>query len=333
MDWTTQHNPIHDLHPPKRDFRADVLRGLERQPKRLPSMYFYDERGSELFDRICKLEEYYPTRTEMTLLANHVEEIARCIGPRASVVELGSGSSEKTTILLRALREPHGYVPVDISRAPLLHAAERIAHASPGLEVQPVCADFMREFDLPERSRSPGRRVVFFPGSTIGNFGKQERLGLFRRVSSLCAREGLFLIGFDLVKERARLERAYNDDSGVTAAFNLNLLERINRELGANFDVARFRHRAHYDALRSRIEMHLVSQIAQRVRVADREFEFRAGESICTEHSYKFTVDGFLAETAAAGFRSERVFMDGQRLFAVALLAHETPRRERSAHS
>jgi dimethylhistidine N-methyltransferase len=324
MDSIAQPLPLHDLHPPRGDFRADVERGLAREHKRLPSMYFYDDEGSRLFDDICRLEEYYPTRTEMGILEAHGAELAALVGSGSTLVELGSGSSDKTTILLRRLQEPHSYVPVDIARAPLSVAAQRIARTFPRLQVLPVCADFMREFALPAESVGSGRRVVFFPGSTIGNFNESDRRRLYERVFALCGPSGAFLIGFDLQKDRTRLERAYNDDAGVTAAFNLNLLRRINRELGADFDVGQFQHRAHYDALQGRIEMHLVSRIRQRVSVGDRQFEFRAGETVCTEHSYKFTVDGFLDEVRTRGFARERVFVDAERLFAVALLRRDS---------
>jgi dimethylhistidine N-methyltransferase len=313
---------LHDLHPPRQDFLRDVCRGLARRPKRLPSMYFYDAEGSLLFDRICELEEYYPTRTEMGLLDGAAGALAERLGERCMLLELGSGSSAKTTILLRALPDVHSYVPIDIAREPLRRVASRFRASFPELVVSPVCADFMAPLRLPAPRTEPRRRVVFFPGSTIGNFDPVERQHLFESVARLCGRGGAFLIGFDLQKDRARLERAYNDDRGVTAAFNLNLLSRINRELGADFDVTQFRHRASYDDRHHRIEMHLESRLAQRVRVDGRAFEFERGETVCTEHSYKFTVEGFLEEAGVAGFAEEQVFVDDERLFAVALLKH-----------
>lgn len=310
---------VHDLHPPPADFRADVQRGLASEPKRLPSMYFYDAKGSALFEQICRLPEYYPTRTEIGLLESHGDEIAERIGPQAMLIELGSGSSDKTRIVLRRMKQPHSYVPVEIARAPLRAAALGIAQAFPDVEVRPVCADFMRSFEPPRPATPEGRRVVFFPGSTIGNFNPTDRGRLFERVHALCGRGGTFLLGFDLQKDRKTLESAYNDAAGVTAAFNLNLLHRINRELGADFDVSAFEHRAHYDIAHARIEMHLVSRVRQRVRVGETEVEFRAGESVCTEHSHKFTVEGVLVEAAQRGFQRDRVFVDAERLFAVAL--------------
>jgi dimethylhistidine N-methyltransferase len=321
MHATGEDIPLHDLHPPQGDFRADVLRGLARAQKRLPSMYLYDDEGSRLFDRICQLDEYYPTRTEMMLLEAHAAELAASVGPEAMLIELGSGSSDKTRVLLRQLTSPHSYVPVDIARAPLRFAAARVSRAFPALRVRPVCADFMGEFDLPRTPTPPRRRVVFFPGSTIGNFNPDDRARLYQRVFSLCGEGGAFVIGFDLQKDPTRLEQAYNDEKGVTAAFNLNLLHRINRELGADFDVGQFRHRAHYDAALGRIEMHLVSRVQQRVKVGDCRFEFVAGETVCTEHSYKFTVNGFVAETGACGFECGRVLIDPDGLFAIALLS------------
>lgn len=312
--------PLHDLHPPRKDFVSDVCRGLAKRPKRLPSMYFYDAEGSTLFDRICELEEYYPTRTETALLERVKGELAERLGSRCMLLELGSGSSAKTNILLRALPSMHSYVPIDIAREPLRRAAARFRATFPELVVSPVCADFTRPLRLPPPSREPRRRVVFFPGSTIGNFDAEERRQLFASVARLSGAGGAFLLGFDLQKDKARLERAYNDAKGVTAAFNLNLLHRINRELGANFDVTQFRHRAHYSEEYQRIEMHLESRVAQRVQIDGQSFEFDRGETICTEHSYKFTVEGLLEEARSAGFVEERVFVDEERLFAVALL-------------
>ena len=252
--------PLHDLHPEPDDLFSEVIAGLRAERKTLPCKYFYDAEGSRLFDRICKLDEYYPTRTEIGILRRHASEIADHIGEKALVIELGSGSSTKTHGLIRALASPAGYIPVDISRDHLTEAAERIASQFPGLPVWPVCADFNVEFDLPEYGVVESQRLIFFPGSTIGNFDITARLTLLRRMIGLCGtRGGRLLIGIDLVKDIARLENAYDDAEGVTAAFNRNLLHRINRELESNFDPDRFMHRAHFDTDQSRIEMHLVS--------------------------------------------------------------------------
>jgi dimethylhistidine N-methyltransferase len=312
--------PLHDLHPEPDDMLSEVVAGLRSNPKTLPCKYFYDAEGSRLFDRICELEEYYPTRTEMGILRERASEIAEAVGVRALVIELGSGSSTKTLGLLQALPHPAGYVPVDISREHLGQAAERIASQFPRLPVWPVCADFNVEFDLPEHGAVEQSRLIFFPGSTIGNFDRAARLTLMRRMADLSGgRDGQLLIGIDLVKEIPRLENAYDDAEGVTAAFNLNLLRRINRELDSDFDLDRFGHRAGFNENASRIEMHLVSEIDQIVTIDGETFRFEKDESICTEHSYKFTVDEFEAQAAEAGWSLEQTWTDREGLFATLL--------------
>ena len=312
--------PLHDLHPEPDDLFSEVIAGLRAERKTLPCKYFYDAEGSRLFDRICELDEYYPTRTEIGILHRHASEISEHIGEKTLVIELGSGSSTKTHGLIRALASPAGYVPVDISRDHLTEAAERIASQFPGLPVWPVCADFNVEFDLPEYGVVESQRLIFFPGSTIGNFDITARLTLLRRMIGLCGtRGGRLLIGIDLVKDIARLENAYDDAEGVTAAFNRNLLHRINRELESNFDPDRFTHRAHFDTDQSRIEMHLVSEIDQVVEIDGQVFHFERDESICTEHSYKFTIDGFGALAAEAGWSLEQSWTDSEDLFATLL--------------
>jgi L-histidine N-alpha-methyltransferase len=313
--------PLHDLHPEPDDLLSEVLAGLGSEQKTLPCKYFYDAEGSQLFDRICELDEYYPTRTEVGILSQRASEISKAVGERALVIELGSGSSTKTHGILRALANPVGYVPVDISRDHLSEAAERIAIQFPGLPVWPVCADFNVEIDLPDYEIEERRRLIFFPGSTIGNLDRAARLTLLRRIFDLRGPSGgQLLIGIDLVKDIAQLENAYDDAEGVTAAFNRNLLHRINRELDADFDPYRFAHRAHFDTDRSRIEMHLVSELDQLVKVDGQTFHFELGESICTEYSYKFTVDGFGALAAEAGWSLERSWTDRENLFATLLL-------------
>ncbi|MEZ4334759.1 MAG: L-histidine N(alpha)-methyltransferase [Myxococcota bacterium] len=314
--------PLHDLHPEPDDVFAEVVAGLSAERKTLPCKLFYDERGSRLFDRICELEEYYPTRTEISILETRAAEIAGAIGERALVVELGSGSSMKTEILLDALACPAGYVPIDIARDHLTAAARRVAARFPGLPVWPVCADFNAPIELPTIRLEVGRRLIFFPGSTIGNFDVEGRLALLGRMHGLCeTSQDRLLIGIDLIKDVKRLECAYDDAEGVTAAFNRNLLRRINRELGADFEVESFAHRARFDPRASRVEMHLVSERDQTVRIDGRRFRFTAGETICTEHSYKFTVPGFSALATRAGWRLERTWTDPEGLFAILLLA------------
>lgn len=305
---------------PAPSFLRDVLEGLGRPQKTLPCKYFYDAEGSRLFDRICELEEYYPTRCERSILERHAADMADLMGPGCMLIEYGSGSSDKTRLLLDQLRGPAAYVPVDISAGHLLRSARRLARRYPLLEVLPVCADFTRPFQLPESRSAGGRRIVFFSGSTIGNFGPPEAIGLLRDIVRLVGSGGGLLIGVDLKKERDILERAYNDAAGVTAAFNLNLLARINRELGGDFRLDRFHHHAHYDADQGRIEMHLISREAQTIHVGPAAFSFAAGESICTEYSYKYSLDDFRDLAAQAGLARERVWTDADRLYSVQYL-------------
>ena len=307
-----------DLEPRTDDLLAEVLAGLNEEPKLLPCKFFYDKRGSELFDAICELPEYYPTRTEMAIMADHVADMAARIGPDVLVVELGSGSSVKTHQLLDALDRPVGYVPIDISRQHLLESAHRINAAFPDVEVLPVCADYSQEFDLPEPNREPRRRVVYFPGSTIGNFHRPEARRFLSRIADLAGPNGMLLIGVDLRKSPEVLIPAYDDAQGVTAAFNLNLLERINRETDADFDPEAYGHQAVWNDDESRIEMHLVANTDQVVRIGGRMFTLGRGESIRTECSYKHTIEGFAR--LASGFDVERVWTDDAGLFSVQLM-------------
>jgi L-histidine N-alpha-methyltransferase len=303
----------------------DVLRGLRSTPKRLSPTYLYDERGSQLFDEICELPEYYPTRTETAILAANAADIASCIGDDALLVELGSGASTKTRLLLERLPNLAGYVPVDISRSHLMAAAQRISAAYPHLEVLPACADFTQSFPLPKPRRTPARVVVFFPGSTIGNFDTPAAIDLMRVMRRMAAPRiagtgGALVIGFDLVKDPAVLERAYDDSAGVTAAFNLNVLRRLNRELGANFDLRHFRHQALWVPAASRIEMHLVSTIRQEVTIGGEVLSFAENEHLITEHCHKYTPASFAAQAGAAGWKAERTWSDEQNYFNVQYL-------------
>jgi dimethylhistidine N-methyltransferase len=312
--------PLHDLHPAPEDLRGEVLSGLRRAPRTLPCKYFYDAVGSRLFDEICDLDEYYLTRAECAILERDGAEIARAIGPGALLVELGSGSSAKTHIVLEALERPAGYVPVDISRDHLMAAAHRISRSFPALPVHPVCADFTEGVGLPDGIDESAPRYVFFPGSTIGNFDAAGRHRVLEHVVELHGDAGGgLLVGIDLIKDRDVLEAAYNDAAGVTAAFNLNLLERVNRELDADFDVARFRHEAVFNEARSRVEMYLVSEVDQIARVEGHRFVFRRGERICTEHSYKFSVEGFSEQAARVGLERRGLWTDPEERFAVLL--------------
>jgi dimethylhistidine N-methyltransferase len=301
---------------PVHDFRTDVLTGLGGSPKSLPCKYFYDAAGAELFDRICDVDAYYPTRTEIGILRRHAREMAWLIGPRARLVELGSGSSTKTRILLDELPDLEAYVPVDISPEYLARATRELAVDYPGLPVTPVVADYTEPFDLPKGDRG-ARTVAFFPGSTIGNLEPDQARDFLRVVAGLCERGGGLLIGVDLKKEAQMLEAAYDDDDGVTAAFNLNLLTRINRELDGTFDLTAFRHRAFYDEAEGRIEMQLVSLRRQAVRVGASVFRFDEGEPITTEYSYKYDPGEFAELARSAGFTCVRIWTDDRRLFSV----------------
>ena len=299
---------------------SDVLGGLRSSPKRLSPRYFYDEHGSQLFERICTVPEYYVTRTETAILQTHAPQIASVVGEDTLLVELGSGASTKTRLLLDQLPRLAGYVPVDISRSHLLEAARRVAEAYPQLEVQPVCADFTQPFSLPNIQRTPARVVVFFPGSTIGNFDTPEAIELLWTMRDTAGPEGGLLIGYDLVKDRGILERAYNDAGGVTAAFNLNVLTRLNRELDADFDLQGFRHEALWQADASRVEMHLVSLHAQEVAIAGESIAFAAGEHLVTEHCHKYTRESFARLAGAAGWQVRDTWTDRQGYFNVQYL-------------
>ncbi len=312
--------PFIDLEPRTRTLLDDVLDGLGQDVKCLPCKYFYDEQGSHLFDEICELDEYYPTRTELAIMDDHVDEMAACLGPRCLLIEFGSGSGRKTEVLLESLDDPVGYVPIDISREHLIASAERLDERFPDLEVLPVCADYTSDYEIPEPARPARRRAIYFPGSTIGNFRHHEAVDFLARAAHACGRGGALLIGADLVKDPAILERAYNDAKGVTAAFNLNLLARINRELDADFDLDAFRHRAIWNEEEARIEMYLESVAEQTVAIDGRNFHFAAGETILTEHSHKYTLPSFARLAAGAGFEVERVWTDQDDLFSVQYL-------------
>jgi dimethylhistidine N-methyltransferase len=306
--------------PGQATFRDEVIAGLSGLPRTLPCKYFYDERGAHLFERICKLEEYYPTRTELSIMRDHVREMAAHIGPEALLIEYGSGEGLKTRILLDALERPVGYVPIDISREQLALNTARLLRRYPRLEVLPVCADYTSAFSVPATTRRPARRVVYFPGSTIGNFTPSAAHRFLVHVRELASPGGGLLIGVDLRKDREVLERAYNDGEGVTAAFNLNLLRRINRELGADFDLRFWRHHAVYNEAAGRIEMHLVSTRAQIVRIDGHVLRFAAGDTIHTENSYKYGLSQFAARAAEAGWALGRLWTDPRRLFSVQYL-------------
>lgn len=311
---------LEDLEPGIDEMRDEVIRGLTRRRKSIPAKYLYDLSGSQLFDQICEVDEYYPTRTELGIMRDSIGEIAEITGPACLLIELGSGSSLKTRILLDELEDVAGYVPVDISKSHLLAAAEEINADYPALEVLPVCADFTAPFDVPECGRPVGKRLIYFPGSTIGNLRPNKAVDLLRNSAETCGPDGGMLIGVDLKKDSSILKRAYDDAAGVTAAFNKNLLVRLNRELGADFDVGQFEHDAVFNEGKGRMEMHLRSRRAQVVRVGGTEIPFEAGESIHTENSHKYTISEFAVLASAAGFSVERVWTDARRWFSVQYL-------------
>jgi dimethylhistidine N-methyltransferase len=295
----------------------EVLAGLNEPQKRLAPKWFYDERGSELFDEICELAEYYPTRTELAVMREHADELADLVGPRAAVIEFGAGSNTKVRLLLDHLIEPAAYVPVDVSGEYLARQADEIAADYPNVHVQPVVADFTKPFDLPRHPVTPDTNLVFFPGSTIGNFTREQARSLLEVMAAEAKPGGGLLIGVDLRKDPVLIRAAYNDSRGVTAQFNLNVLARMNRELGANFDLACFRHEAVYDEDERRIEMRLLSTCAQTVTVAGVEIPFAADEYIITEYSHKYSIDEFQALARQAGFTPERSWVDDDILFSV----------------
>jgi dimethylhistidine N-methyltransferase len=308
---------LSDLAPARTQLLEDALEGLSAPKKTLPCKYFYDERGSAIFDRICQLDEYYPTRTELSIMQSHGAEMGAALGTGCLLIEYGSGSSLKTRILLDHLEEPAGYVPVDISREHLVRSAEAISRRHPELEVLPVCADFTEPFDVPLPKDGADHIASYFPGSTIGNFAPPEARALLGQIAEQCGGGGGLLIGVDLRKEREVLEAAYNDALGVTAAFNLNLLRRLNCELDADFELDAFEHHAIWNPDAGRVEMHLVSQEQQVVRINGARIAFRKGETIHTENSHKYGLDEFAELAAEADFTVARVWTDPDELFSV----------------
>jgi dimethylhistidine N-methyltransferase len=299
------------------DFLADVIAGLSSNPRALPCKYFYDERGAALFQKICELPEYYVTRTEIGILDRNRAEIASHLGPNVELIGLGTGAGTKTRILIEALKDPAVYIPVDISEKQLRESTALFRETFPNLEILPVCADYLQPVALPLPRRKAARNVVYFPGSTIGNFEPNEAVEFLRRIANVCRRDGGLLIGVDLKKDQHVLEAAYNDGADVTAQFNLNLLDRMNRELGADFDLDQWRHRAIYNSTAGRIEMYLISEIDQFVHLDEHKFHFRRGEKIITEFSYKYAPEEFAALARTAGFEFVRMWTDDAHLFGV----------------
>ncbi len=297
-------------------FAKDLLEALAQTPRRIAPKYFYDRQGSRLFDQICELPEYYPTRTELAILQDSAVEIAAQMGPNAELVEFGAGSLTKVRLLLNAMQSPSRYVPIDISGEHLAAAVQDLKADYPKLEVVPLVADYTQAFSLPAQVLGAGQRVGFFPGSTVGNFTPGEAVEFFRMAGTVL-KGGALLVGADLIKDPSVLHAAYSDAQGVTAAFNSNLLGRANRELGADFDVSNWAHSAFYNAPLQRIEMHLMSCIRQSVRVEGQTFNFEEGETIHTENSYKFTIDGLRALAVKGGFAPGPVWTDADRRFSM----------------
>ena len=298
----------------------EIIDGLSQSEKMISPKYFYDERGSQLFDEITRLPEYYPTETELGIMRAHVDEIASLVGKHASLIEFGSGSSLKTRVLLEHMDELAVYVPVDISEDHLLESARQLRTEFPELEVLPVVADFTQEFQLPSPTIMPVRNVVYFPGSTLGNFTHEAAHELLKVMHHEAGEGGALLIGVDLQKDPEIIRRAYNDNAGVTAKFNLNMLRHLNREFDTDFDLDAFEHSAEYNEEEGRVEVRLVSDQEQEVTVGDTSFSIDKDEAILTEYSHKYTLEGFAGMAKAAGFKVERVWMDAERLFSVQFL-------------
>jgi L-histidine N-alpha-methyltransferase len=305
------------------DELLELLDGLRQPEMMISPKYFYDERGSQLFDEITRLPEYYPTETELGIMQDNIGEIASLVGKQASLIEFGSGSSLKTRILLEHLDELAAYVPVDISEDHLLQSAQQIREEFPHLDVLPVVADFTQPFRLPSPKVMPVRNVVYFPGSTIGNFTNDAAQELLAVMHGEAGAGGALLIGVDLQKDPAIIEAAYNDSAGVTAEFNRNMLRHLNREFGADFDLDAFSHSAEYNEEEGRVEIRLVSEQDQEFTLGDESFSIGKDEAILTEYSHKYTLDGFAAMAETAGFRVARVWTDADRLFSVQYLVRD----------
>ncbi|MGA8205855.1 MAG: L-histidine N(alpha)-methyltransferase [Woeseiaceae bacterium] len=296
---------------------AEIIEGLRQDEKMISPKYFYDERGSQLFEEITALPEYYPTETELGILRDNVDEIADLVGPQASLIEFGSGSSLKTRILLENLHDLAAYVPVDISEELLLESAALLRKDFPDIDILPVAADFTRPFALPQPAIMPVKNIVYFPGSTIGNFTNEDALELLRVMHGEAGEGGALLIGVDLQKDPDIIERAYNDSAGVTAEFNLNVLRHLNREFGTDFKLDAFSHSAEYNPEQGRVELRLVSSEQQDVNVGDEAFTIEEDEAILTEYSHKYTLESFARMAGHAGFEVVRVWTDAERLFSV----------------
>lgn len=309
-----------EQRPPDNLLLQVVQRGLRSQPKRLPSWLFYDEQGSHLFEQICEQPEYYLARAEIALIGQHASDIADVLGPDVRLVEYGSGHAIKTRLLLEHLATPVAWIPVELSSEPMRLSTQRMERDFPQLPIQPLSVDFVRPLRLPVPPRAPRRTVLYFPGSTIGNFEEREAAQLLRKMRGEMGDNGGILVGADLKKDKATIEAAYNDRAGVTAAFTLNMLARLNRELGCNFERGAFRHRAHYNAMAGRVETHILSNREQRVRVGRLQVLFREDEAMLVEYSCKYSLEDFAALAATAGLVVQHVWLDPERKFSLQYL-------------
>jgi dimethylhistidine N-methyltransferase len=300
---------------------AEILQGLRARPKRISPKYFYDDRGSELFDEICQLPEYYPTRTEQHIMRENLPDIARLVGPKAAVIEFGAGSNIKARQLLRGLDDPSAYVPVEISGDYLAEQVAELSKEFPHVNMEPVVADFTKPFDLPRHREEPRRNLIFFPGSTIGNFTRTDAADLLTVMRYEARDGGALLIGVDLIKRVDVVRAAYNDKQGVTAEFNRNVLAHLNTGLGADFEPKNFRHEAIYDQAQNRIEMRLISLCKHSVQFAGEAIEFSDGEHIVTEYSHKYSIEGFRELAQKAGWHPQACWTDKNRLFSVHFLS------------
>ena len=312
---SSQRYQFFDQHPESADFRADVIQGLSAPEPYILPKYFYDETGSRLFEEICNTEEYYPTRTEVGIIRDNIDDIVAVLGKECLLIEPGSGDSYKVRLLLDALR-PIAYLPIDISRRYLQDEAQKLAAEFTWLNVHAVCADFTGKLELPYHVGSTNK-VAFFPGSTIGNFLPEQAVSVLDEIRMMVGTDGGLLIGVDLQKDIEILNAAYNDKNGFTEQFNKNLLSRINRELAADFNLEKFKHHAFFDEEKHRIEMHLVSLQEQRVKIDDQNFQFKKDQSILTEYSHKYTVEHFQHLAEEAGFQRVKTWVDDKQLFSV----------------
>ncbi len=297
----------------------EVIEGLSLSPKRLPCKLFYDEKGSALFDNICTLDEYYPTRTELKIMQDNIEEISSLLGEGTLLIELGSGSSIKIRLLLDNIPGLAGYVPVDISSVHLVQSANELKELYPHIDIFPLAADYTKDFELPQIDKHFDHKAVYYPGSTIGNFTPSNAKGFLERIANICGTNGGVIIGVDLRKDKKTLEAAYNDKDGVTASFNLNILEHLNNELNSDFDLNKFKHLAFFNDKKSRIEMHLISKENQNVHLNGSSIYFKKNESVLTEYSYKYTLESF-AELVSDYFEVRKVWTDENHLFSIQYL-------------